>query len=58
MENTNSPQPVSVRLTRADDGHWYVDVRRSSAGVYRSDSRHASLDEALDRVRLVTEVKP
>lgn len=53
MQTANNDQAASVRLTRAEDGHWYLDVRRATSAAFRSDSRHASLDEALERVRAV-----
>lgn len=53
MDTANNDQAASVRLTRAEDGHWYLDVRRARSAAFRSDSRHASLDEALERVRAV-----
>ena len=43
----------AVRLSKASDGLWYVDVRRTATGASCSDSRHASLDEALERMRAV-----
>lgn len=47
----------AVRLSKARDGFWYVDLRRKATGAFRCDSRHASLDRALDRVREVAEWK-
>lgn len=41
----------AVRLSKASDGLWYVDVRRTATGAFRSDSRHGTLDDALERVR-------
>lgn len=57
METANNDPAASIRLTRAEDGHWYLDVRRATSAAFRSDSRHASLDDAIDRVREVAEGK-
>ncbi len=51
MQIEHDAPAASLRLTRAEDGHWYLDVRRATSAVYRSDSRHASIDEALERVK-------
>lgn len=51
MEAASNDQAASLRLTRAEDGHWYLDVRRATSAAFRSDSRHASIDEALERVK-------
>lgn len=52
-----APCAPAVRLSMAADGFWYVDLRRTPTGAFRSDSRHASLDDAIDRVREVAERK-
>lgn len=39
MQIEHDAPAASLRLTRAEDGHWYLDVR------------HASIDEALERVK-------
>lgn len=44
---------ASVRITLADDGHYYLDVRKRRASAYRAHSRHGSLDAAIDRARAV-----
>lgn len=43
---------ASVRITLADDGHYYLDVRRKAGLAFRADSRHSSLDAALERARV------
>lgn len=48
-----APSAPAVRLSIGADGFWYLDVRRTAAGAFRSDSRHASIDEALARVKEV-----
>ncbi len=53
LERGQHPQAPAVRLSKAADGFWYVDVRRTATGAFSSDSRHASLDEALERVQEV-----
>lgn len=53
METANNDQAPAVRLSKASDGLWYVDVRRTATGAFRSDSRHGTLDDALERVRSV-----
>ena len=53
MQIEHDAPAASLRLTRAEDGHWYLDVRRATSAAFRSDSRHASIDEALERVKEV-----
>ena len=43
---------TSVRITEAEDGHYYLDVRRKAGLAFRADSRHSSLDAALERARM------
>lgn len=43
---------TSVRITEAEDGHYYLDVRRKAGLAFRADSRHSSLDAALERARV------
>ena len=43
---------ASVRITLADDGHYYLDVRASKYAAFRTHSRHSSLDAALERARM------
>ena len=43
---------ASVRITLADDGHYYLDVRASKYAAFRTHSRHGSLDAALERARM------
>jgi hypothetical protein len=42
---------ASVRITLADDGHYYLDVRRKPGQAFRADSRHSSVGAALERGR-------
>ena len=43
---------TSVRITEAEDGHYYLDVRRKAGLAFRADSRHSSLGAALERARV------
>lgn len=43
---------ASVRITLADDGHYYLDVRAGKSAAFRAHSRHGSLDAALERARM------
>ena len=43
---------ASVRITLADDGHYYLDVRAGKSAAFRAHSRHSSLDAALERARM------
>ena len=40
---------ASVRITLADDGHYYLDVRRKTGLAFRVD--YSDLDDALARAR-------
>lgn len=42
---------TSVRITEAEDGHYYLDVRRKPGQAFRADSRHSSVGAALERGR-------
>lgn len=44
---------ASVRITLADDGHYYLDVRAGKSAAFRAHSRHGDLDDALVRARAV-----
>lgn len=44
---------ASVRITLADDGHYYLDVRAGNSAAFRARSRHGDLDDALARARAV-----
>lgn len=55
IEPATLPDPThaaSVRITLADDGHYYLDVRASKYAAFRTHSRHSSLDAALERARM------
>lgn len=43
---------MSVKMSYKD-GYWYVDVRPSPAAAFKPYSRHPTLDEAIEQVRLV-----
>lgn len=43
---------AGVRITLADDGNYYIDVRKRTGAGFRADSRHSSLDAALERARM------
>ena len=49
---------ASVRITLADDGHYYLDVRAGKSAAFRAHSRHADLDAALGRARAVLALEP
>lgn len=49
---------ASVRITLADDGHYYLDVRASKYAAFRAHSRHGDLDAALGRARAVLALEP
>lgn len=54
IEPATLPGPLQlagVRITLADDGHYYLDVRRAKATNYRAHSRHGSLDAAIEQAR-------
>lgn len=54
IEPAGLPTPLhiaGVRITLADDGHYYLDVRRARAGNYRAHSRHGDLDAAIEQAR-------
>ena len=40
-----------MRITLADDGHYYLDVRAGKSAAFRAHSRHGDLDAALGRAR-------
>lgn len=44
---------ASIRITLADDGHYYLDVRAGKSAAFRAHSRHGDLDAALGRARAV-----
>ena len=44
---------ASVRITLADDGHYYLDVRAGKSAAFRAHSRHGDIDAALGRARAV-----
>lgn len=44
---------TSVRITLADDGHYYLDVRAGKSAAFRAHSRHGDIDTALGRARAV-----
>lgn len=46
---------MSVRLTRLEDGYWYIDVRRSPAGMFKAHGRHRTLAQALLQVEALAE---
>lgn len=41
---------MSVKLTLRD-GFWYVDIRKSPAGQFKSKSRHSNFNEAFDAAK-------
>ena len=43
---------MSLKLSLRD-GFWYVDVRLTPAAHYKPYSRHPSLNEAMEQMRLV-----
>ena len=49
---------ASVRITLADDGHYYLDVRAGKSAAFRAHSRHGDLDAALGRARAVLALEP
>ena len=49
---------ASVRITLADDGHYYLDVRAGKSAAFRAHSRHGDLDAALGRARQVLALEP
>ena len=49
---------ASERITLADDGHYYLDVRASKSAAFRAHSRHGDLDAALGRARAVLALEP
>jgi hypothetical protein len=56
IEPATLPDPMraaSVRITLADDGHYYLDVRPGNSAAFRARSRHGDLDDALARARAV-----
>lgn len=44
---------ASVRITLADDGHYYIDVRKRTGAAFRADSRKGNIDDAMERARFV-----
>lgn len=56
IEPAGLPAPLQlagVRITLADDGHYYLDVRAGKSAAFRAHSRHGDLDAALGRARAV-----
>lgn len=47
---------ASVRITLADDGHYYLDVRRKTGLAFRVD--YSDLDDALARARAFLALEP
>lgn len=56
IEPATLPAPLQlagVRITLADDGHYYLDVRAGKSAAFRAHSRHGDLDAALGRARAI-----
>lgn len=41
----------AYRINLGLDGFWYLDAKATPSGNYKGDSRHATLDKALERIR-------
>lgn len=50
---TDAMHSASVRITLADDGHYYIDVRKRTGAAFRADSRKGNIDDAMERARFV-----
>ena len=40
---------MSIRITKRDDGFWYVDFRISHYGTFKADSRYSNFEMAAKR---------
>jgi len=41
----------AYRINLGLDGFWYLDAKATPNGTYKGESRHATLDGALNRIR-------
>lgn len=44
---------MSIRITKRDDGFWYVDFRQGEYGTFKPDSRHATIEGAIKRAEVL-----